>query len=88
MLDYAEELRHHGKKTALEAAFEAGKRRIAPDLPHLGCRIDGRYPDDYQQKRSLGADGNGHLLFGTLTSMVLLVLFLSGGLLADFPKHG
>ena len=34
----------------------------APHLPHVGCSLDGRYPDDTGQVDPVDADGHGHLL--------------------------
>lgn len=75
MLDYAEELRHHGKKTALEAAFEAGKRRMRPIFLTSAAASMGVIPM-ILSKSALWAPMGTVICFGTLTSMVLLVLFL------------
>jgi len=75
MLDYAEELRHHGKKTALEAAFEAGKRRMRPIFLTSAAASMGVIPMIIS-KSALWAPMGTVICFGTLTSMVLLVLFL------------
>ncbi len=75
MLDYAEELRHHGKKTALEAAFEAGKRRMRPIFLTSVAASMGVIPM-IVSKSALWAPMGTVICFGTLTSMVLLVLIL------------
>ena len=75
MLDYAEELRHHGKKTALEAAFEAGKRRMRPIFLTSAAASMGVIPM-IVSKSALWSPMGTVIFFGTLTSMVLLVLTL------------
>ncbi len=75
MLDYAEELRHHGKKTALEAAFEAGKRRMRPIFLTSMAASMGVIPMIIS-KSALWAPMGVVICFGTLTSMVFLVLIL------------
>lgn len=75
MLDYAEELRHHGKKTALEAAFEAGKRRMRPIFLTSMAASMGVIPMIIS-KSALWAPMGVVICFGTLTSMIFLVLIL------------
>ena len=75
MLDYAEELRHHGKKTALEAAFEAGKRRMRPIFLTSMAASMGVIPMIISNS-ALWAPMGTVICFGTLTSMVFLVLIL------------
>ena len=75
MLDYAEELRHHGKKTALEAAFEAGKRRMRPIFLTSMAASMGVIPMIIS-KSGLWAPMGVVICFGTLTSMIFLVLIL------------
>ncbi len=75
MLDYAEELRHHGKKTALEAAFEAGKRRMRPIFLTSAAASMGVIPMIIS-KSAMWSPMGTVICFGTLTSMVLLVLIL------------
>ena len=75
MLDYAEELRHHGKKTVLEAAFEAGKRRMRPIFLTSAAASMGVVPMIIS-KSGLWMPMGIVIFFGTMTSMVLLVLIL------------
>ena len=75
MLDYAEELRHHHKKSVLEAAFEAGKRRMRPIFLTSAAASMGVIPMIIS-KSTLWAPMGTVICFGTLTSMVLLVLIL------------
>jgi multidrug efflux pump subunit AcrB/outer membrane protein TolC len=75
MLDYAEELRHRYKKTVLEAAFEAGKRRMRPIFLTSAAASMGVIPM-IMSKSALWSPMGTVICFGTLTSMVLLVLIL------------
>ena len=75
MLDYAEELRHRHKKTVLEAAFEAGKRRMRPIFLTSAAASMGVIPMIISNS-SLWAPMGTVICFGTLTSMILLVLIL------------
>ncbi|WP_238768127.1 efflux RND transporter permease subunit [Maribellus maritimus] len=75
MLDYAEELRQHGKKTALEAAFEAGKRRMRPIFLTSMAASMGVIPMIIS-KSALWAPMGVVIFFGTITSMIFLVLIL------------
>lgn len=75
MLDYAEELRHHGKKSVLEAAFEAGKRRMRPIFLTSAAASMGVVPMIIS-KSALWMPMGTVIFFGTMTSMVLLVLIL------------
>ncbi|MDD4191191.1 MAG: efflux RND transporter permease subunit, partial [Mangrovibacterium sp.] len=75
MLDYAEELRRVHKKTALEAAMEAGKRRMRPIFLTSAAASMGVVPMIISNS-SLWAPMGTIICFGTMTSMVLLVLIL------------
>ncbi len=75
MLDYAEELRHHGKKTVLEAAFEAGKRRMRPIFLTSMAASMGVIPMIISNS-GLWSPMGIVICFGTLTSMVFLVLIM------------
>jgi len=75
MLDYAEELRNKNKKTILEAAFEAGKRRMRPIFLTSAAASMGVVPMIISNS-SLWAPMGTVICFGTLTSMILLVLIL------------
>jgi len=74
MLDYAEELRGKGK-TVLEAAFEAGKRRMRPIFLTSAAASMGVIPMMLSGS-ALWSPVGTVICFGTLTSMVLLVLIL------------
>ena len=75
MLDYAEELRKEKRKTVLEAAFEAGKRRMRPIFLTSAAASVGVVPMIISNS-SLWAPMGTVICFGTMTSMVLLVLIL------------
>lgn len=75
MLDYAEELRLKEKKTVFEAAMEAGKRRMRPIFLTSAAASMGVIPMIISNS-SLWAPMGTIICFGTLTSMVLLVLIL------------
>ena len=75
MLDYAEELRHKHKKLVLEAAFEAGKRRMRPIFLTSAAASMGVVPMIISNSL-LWAPMGTVISFGTMTSMVLLVLVL------------
>jgi len=75
MLDYAEELRLVEKKTVLEAAMEAGKRRMRPIFLTSAAASMGVIPMIISNS-SLWAPMGTIICFGTMTSMVLLVLIL------------
>jgi multidrug efflux pump subunit AcrB/outer membrane protein TolC len=75
MLDYAEELRHHHKKTVLEAAFEAGKRRMRPIFLTSAAASMGVIPMVISNSAMWTPMGTV-ICFGTMISMVLLVLIL------------
>jgi len=75
MLDYAEELRRHKKMTVLEAAFEAGKRRMRPIFLTSTAASMGVIPMIISRSAMWSPMGTV-IFFGTLTSMVLLVLIL------------
>ncbi|MEN6457100.1 MAG: efflux RND transporter permease subunit [Prolixibacteraceae bacterium] len=75
MLDYAEELRHKHKKPLLEAAFEAGKRRMRPIFLTSAAASMGVVPMIISNSL-LWAPMGTVISFGTMTSMVLLVLVL------------
>ncbi len=75
MLDYAEELRYKYKKPVLEAAFEAGKRRMRPIFLTSAAASVGVVPMIISNS-SLWAPMGTVICFGTMTSMVLLVLIL------------
>lgn len=87
MLDYAEELRRHGKKSALEAAFEAGKRRMRPIFLTSAAASMGVIPM-ILSKSALWSPMGTVIFFGTLTSMVLLVLTLPVAYWLIFRKSG
>ncbi len=75
MLDYAEELRLVKRKTVLEAAMEAGKRRMRPIFLTSAAASMGVVPMIISNS-SLWAPMGTIICFGTMTSMVLLVLIL------------
>ncbi len=75
MLDYAEELRHKKKMAVLEAAFEAGKRRMRPIFLTSAAASMGVIPMIIS-KSALWSPMGTVICFGTLTSMILLVLIL------------
>lgn len=75
MLDYAEELRYKYKKTILEAAMEAGKRRMRPIFLTSAAASMGVVPM-ILSKSALWEPMGTVIFFGTLTSMVLLVFIL------------
>jgi outer membrane protein TolC len=75
MLDYAEELRHQEKKSVLEAAFEAGKRRMRPIFLTSMAASMGVIPMIISNS-ALWAPMGIVICFGTLTSMVFLVLIM------------
>ena len=75
MLDYAEELRYKYKKTILEAAMEAGKRRMRPIFLTSAAASMGVVPM-ILSKSALWEPMGTVIFFGTSTSMVLLVLIL------------
>ena len=75
MLDYAEELRHRHKKTVLEAAFEAGKRRMRPIFLTSAAASMGVIPMIIS-KSAMWSPMGTVICFGTMTSMILLVLIL------------
>jgi multidrug efflux pump subunit AcrB/outer membrane protein TolC len=75
MLDYAEELRVKHKKPVLEAAFEAGKRRMRPIFLTSAAASVGVVPMIISNS-SLWAPMGTVISFGTMTSMILLVLVL------------
>ncbi len=75
MLDYAEELRHVHRKTAVEAAIEAGKRRMRPIFLTSAAASMGVIPMIISNSSLWSAMGT-IICFGTMTSMVLLVLIL------------
>ncbi|MGD9555893.1 MAG: efflux RND transporter permease subunit [Mangrovibacterium sp.] len=75
MLDYAQELRLVKRKTAMEAAMEAGKRRMRPIFLTSAAASMGVVPMIISNS-SLWAPMGTIICFGTMTSMVLLVLIL------------
>jgi len=75
MLDYAEKLRNDEKKTVLEAAFEAGKRRMRPIFLTSMAASMGVIPMIIS-KSGLWEPMGTVICFGTLTSMILLVIIL------------
>ena len=75
MLDYAEELRYKEKKTILEAAFEAGKRRMRPIFLTSAAASMGVVPMIIGNS-ALWAPMGTVIFFGTLTSMVFIVMIL------------
>ncbi|MGV8137934.1 MAG: efflux RND transporter permease subunit [Mangrovibacterium sp.] len=75
MLDYAEELRLVKRKTVLDAAMEAGKRRMRPIFLTSAAASMGVIPMIISNS-SLWAPMGTIICFGTMTSMVLLVLIL------------
>jgi len=75
MLDYGEELRNKYKKTILEAAMEAGKRRMRPIFLTSVAASMGVVPM-ILSKSALWEPMGTVIFFGTLTSMVLLVFIL------------
>jgi len=75
MLDYAEELRFKYKKTILEAAMEAGKRRMRPIFLTSAAASMGVIPMIISGN-TLWAPMGIIICFGTITSMVFLVLIL------------
>lgn len=75
MLDYAEELRFKYKKTILAAAMEAGKRRMRPIFLTSAAASMGVIPMIISGN-TLWAPMGIIICFGTITSMVFLVLIL------------
>ncbi len=75
MLDYAEELRLKDNKTVLEAAVEAGKRRMRPIFLTSAAASMGVIPMIIGRS-ALWSPMGSVIFFGTLTSMVLLVMIL------------
>ncbi len=75
MLDYAEELRFKYKKTILEAAMEAGKRRMRPIFLTSAAASMGVIPMIISRS-ALWEPMGTVICFGTLTSMVLIVFIL------------
>ena len=75
MLDYAEELRFKHKMTILEAAIEAGKRRMRPIFLTSAAASMGVVPMIFS-KSALWEPMGTVIFFGTSTSMVLLVFIL------------
>ncbi|MEZ5104487.1 MAG: efflux RND transporter permease subunit [Draconibacterium sp.] len=75
MLDYAEELRYKENKTILEAAFEAGKRRMRPIFLTSAAASMGVVPM-ILGKSVLWSPMGTVIFFGTLTSMVFIVMIL------------
>ena len=75
MLDYAEELRNDKGYTALKAAFEAGKRRMRPIFLTSAAASMGVIPMIISNSPLWSPMGT-IICFGTMTSMVLLVLIL------------
>ena len=75
MLDYAEELRFKYKKTILEAAMEAGKRRMRPIFLTSAAASMGVIPMIISRSALWGPMGTV-ICFGTLTSMILIVFIL------------
>ncbi|MDD4190962.1 MAG: efflux RND transporter permease subunit [Mangrovibacterium sp.] len=87
MLDYAEELRMVKRKTVLEAAMEAGKRRMRPIFLTSAAASMGVVPMIISNS-SLWAPMGTIICFGTMTSMVLLVLILPVAYWLIFRKTG
>ncbi len=75
MLDYAESLRLERKMTAREAAFEAGKRRMRPIFLTSAAASMGVIPMIISNSPLWGPMGT-LICFGTMTSMILLVLMM------------
>jgi outer membrane protein TolC/preprotein translocase subunit SecF len=75
MLDYAEMLRQKKKKTVYEAALEAGKRRMRPIFLTSAAASMGVIPMIISRS-TLWSPMGAVILFGTMISMVLLVLIL------------
>jgi outer membrane protein TolC/preprotein translocase subunit SecF len=75
MIDYAEELRFKENKTILEAAFEAGKRRMRPIFLTSAAASMGVVPMIISNTVLWGPMG-AVIFFGTLTSMVFIVIIL------------
>ena len=75
MLDYAEELRNEKGYSALKAAFEAGKRRMRPIFLTSAAASMGVIPMIISNSPLWSPMGT-IICFGTMTSMVLLVLIL------------
>ncbi|MDP4185696.1 MAG: efflux RND transporter permease subunit, partial [Bacteroidota bacterium] len=75
MLDYAEELRIKQKKSVLDAALEAGKRRMRPIFLTSAAASMGVIPMIIS-KNPLWSPMGAVICFGTLTSMILIVLIL------------
>jgi multidrug efflux pump subunit AcrB/outer membrane protein TolC len=75
MLDYAEELRHKYKMSILEAATEAGRRRMRPIFLTSAAASMGVIPMILSGS-DLWSPMGTIIFFGTLTSMVLLVFIL------------
>lgn len=62
IFEHAQDLRLHKHYSPRDAAFDAGRRRHAPDLPDLGYNGRGRGAHDHQRQFPLDADGCGDLL--------------------------
>lgn len=75
MFDYAEELRFTYNRTILEAAMEAGKRRMRPIFLTSAAASMGVIPM-IMSGSALWEPMGTVIFFGTMTSMVLLVLIL------------
>jgi multidrug efflux pump subunit AcrB/outer membrane protein TolC len=75
MLDYAEELREKHKLSFKEAAIEAGKRRMRPIFLTSAAASVGVIPMIISAN-PLWSPMGAVICFGTLTSMVMLVLIL------------
>ncbi|MDP4278546.1 MAG: efflux RND transporter permease subunit, partial [Bacteroidota bacterium] len=75
MLDYAEMLRRKQKKTVYEAALEAGKRRMRPIFLTSMAASMGVIPMVISRS-TLWSPMGAVILFGTMISMVLIVLIL------------
>jgi multidrug efflux pump subunit AcrB/outer membrane protein TolC len=75
MLDYAEELHLKRNMSVKDAAFEAGKRRMRPIFLTSAAASVGVIPMIVSGNPLWGPMG-AVICFGTITAMVLLVLFL------------
>jgi len=75
MLDYAESLRYKHHESIMDAAIHAGKRRMRPIFLTSAAASMGVVPMMLSQS-SLWTPMGVVIFFGTLTSMVLLVLIL------------
>lgn len=75
MFEYAEELRINQKKTAFEAAFEAGKRRMRPIFLTSATTALGVVPMIIS-KNSLWMPMGIVICFGTIFSIILIVTVL------------